>query len=99
MADSGRGVAAPGGADDLGSDDEMDEDERAAIEEAMRLAHVAQLAAFAEARRLQHVAQQPVPQQLPPPPQASLLNKMTESIQKKDKQEKEMDADEDKEEQ
>jgi len=62
----------------------MDEDERAAIEAAMRL---------------QHAAQQPVPRQLPPPPQVPLLNKMMEGIQKKDKQEKEMDADEDEEEQ
>jgi len=85
MADSGRGVAAPGaGADDLSSDDETDEDD---------------LAAWQEAMRLQDASAQPVPQQLPPPPQAPLLNKMTEGIQKKDKQEKEMDADEDEEEQ
>jgi len=85
MADSGRGVAAPAaGADDLSSDNETDEDERAAFEEAMRL---------------QLASAQPVPRQLPPPPQAPLLNKMTEGIQKKDKQAKEMDADEDEEEQ
>ena len=72
-------------ADDLSSDDEpMDEDEQAAI---------------AAAIRLQLTAQQPVPRQLPPPPQAPLLNKMTGGIQKKDKQEKDKtDADEDEEE-
>jgi len=85
MADSGRGGAAPAppGAGDLSSDDEFDEDERVAFEEAMCL---------------QLASAQPVPRQLPPPPQVPLLNKMTEVIQKKDKEEKEMDADEDEEE-
>jgi len=83
MADSGRSIAAPAGADDLSSDNEMDENERAAIEEAMCL---------------QLESAQPVPQPLPPPPQAPLLNKIMEGIQKKDKEEKVMDADEDKEE-
>ena len=55
---------------DLGSDDEpMDEEERAAIQAAMEL---------------QLAAQRPAPRQLPPPPQAKLLDKLKDQIQKKD---------------
>ena len=65
------------GADDLSSDDdEMDEDERVAIEAAMRAA-----------RQLREVAQQPVLNRQPRPTwvQAKLLGKMKMQIQKKDK--------------
>jgi hypothetical protein len=56
--------------------DRFDEDERAAIEAAVQ-------------RHMRaHNVQQAPPRQLPPPPQAPLLNKMADNIQKKDKQER-----------
>ena len=56
-------------ADNNSDDDSMDEDDRAAIEAAMQL---------------QLAAHQPVPRQLPPPPQVKLLQKLADQIQKKD---------------
>ena len=64
-------VNNPNAFDDALSDDEpMNDEERAEFEAAIQL----QLAAF-----------QPAPQQLPPPPQAKILNKMMHQVQKKDK--------------
>jgi len=56
-------------ADNNSDDESMDEDERAAIAAAMQL---------------QLAAHQPVPRQLPPPPQVKLLKKLADQIQKKD---------------
>ena len=93
---NGRGNGAPAN-DNSDDDDEFDQDERAAIQAAVPGVMQRHRQIDNQRRQLQLAAQQPVPRQLPPPVQAPLLNRMAESIQKKDKEKLE-EEDDDKEE-